>query len=235
MRLSKYEDLVSRYTALKWEKLHSCCAGWMAQYELWSIKDSPPQRLALVRIPLRRADVVLQMQQSLSLDCDSQKVYMQFPIFIARRAMAFSILQTVYVLRSSLAHQLDATSASRYILASCSLSNVQPQSTVQTQKFLEPLQSGVRCRYWIRLTTDGSNAFLFVHELGSHVQIAVFNCETQSKNKMALVLLRETSLDNRGHSFDNIKVAFHPSIALLAFSMNNRVFLWAFRNGEISL
>jgi hypothetical protein len=165
------------------------------------------------------------MRQSLLLNPDDSSIYMQCPMFIARNTLAFSVLQTVYVLKAT---RQDVSDPTTFLITSCALSEVLPGSTVLSQR----LRSGTRCRYWVKLSPDGSYAFVLAHELGSAVQIAVFGCEIRNEQKMALKLLGETSIENMERAFDAIRVAFHPRTDLLAFTMINRVFLWALKEGE---
>jgi hypothetical protein len=226
------------------------CDGWFAHYEIWSIAEEASKVVDL-KIRLDANEVQLQMQQSLWGDktttdefvtaCGDLKL--QFPLSISPDVRSFAVLRTVYALDNASKTELRLHS---FVLPMDTNDDLERNWTLRsneddTSDMKAPAKSYFNdwsthdslyeYLYWTCFSPDGNLLFWIDSEFAEPSTISVFTIHTNNKLSVSLLSSLSTHMIGFDEKNRGVSVSFHPSKPLLAFSLADTVFLWAFKNG----
>jgi hypothetical protein len=230
------------------------CSSWIAKYELWS-PDSKLRRASL-DIQLPEAEILLVLRQSfrqnpfkhqnhLSMEQvqynegDDKALETSFPLAIGHDCLTFAILRTVYTI-----HQTDPESnpgkCESFLLPLEFLDHFNAKWTPHLETFNpdelakipEVLRPSFRdwYTYAIAFSTDGKYLSFADYQKPCITHLAVFDLLREPRFSSCLV--GWTMVRN---GLPRVKdMIFHPTLTLLAFLSEWKVWIWDFSRGKRS-
>jgi hypothetical protein len=223
--------------------------GWIARYRVFSIANDPVAVFG-VDCVLDRSKIWTQIRQSLWKDGQgtvADACRLQFPVAISPSLRRFSVLGDIYTPRPPTDGQQSYHTSSVVPDFNNILKEAWDMSTrtntygANSDSRTVTLDSWIHrnCMlylYWIWLSTDGRYAFFLDKAASKPSNLAVYDLgHPDAASKPHLISYGTVELYRGTKEMHCDAVSFHPSQALIVFTIVGCVYLWPYKNGNPAL
>jgi hypothetical protein len=236
----KMASTVARGTAYR--DAERCSHGWIARYELWTVKDRTRQRS--YQVALEPTEILLLLRQSFRQDLDKDwsqgKFETSFPLAIAHDCNRFAVLRTVYQIPED--PLSDGTEPVACKIPLHFLQYYEQKWAVEKIPTYDPKPKdeskvnelsmlGIRDWYAYSISFDTTGSYLSFSDYQKPciTHIAIFRLSRLPDLNVEYVRsVRSTIAPPR----PNLEV-FHPSLPLFAFYAGFEVWVWEYTKCEL--